>query len=275
MNIYQFGQVTLPDRQPTWDDSLPADTRTLATLGGHFNPYRGEPAPVKLPRPIVVTAYQLAATASALGTAIDTLRGMIGKRDRLWLQPYDTAQVDRWCWATLKQVADRGSYKDRIWQRFDLTFEAESYWNGHAYGGAWSLDSGKLFDNGLYFDSSGAHLLDVAGTYVVNLPNAGNRLVTNCGITYTVGAYASNDIITLATQNCELQLLDADAGDVYVIDCGSRTYTKNGAPGYAYVRRGPNHASAHDFEIAAGGENVTLTTTNYDTVQFTYSDGWH
>jgi len=275
MNIYQFGLVLLPDRQPTWDDALPADVRTVKTLGGHFNAYRGEQAPVQLPRPIVVTAYQLAATASALGTAIDALRGMIGKRDRLWMTPYDTAQVDRWCWATLRNVADRGSYKDRIWQRFDLTFEAESYWNGHAYGGSWAFDTGQLFDNGLYFDTTGAYSLDVAGTYTQNLANAGNRPVTNCGITYTVGAYASNNTITISTQNCEFQLLDADANDVYVIDCGSRTVKKNGSSAYQYFRLTSNHASPWWFEIAPGGEDATIQATDYDTVQFTYSDGWY
>lgn len=275
MQIYQFGSVTLPASVPVWEDSPVADVRTLKTLGGHFNPYRGERAPVKLPRTITVSALALAATQSALGTAIDGWRGLIGARDRLWGRPYDTAQVDRWCWATLRQVTDRGTYKDRIYQKIDLIFDVESHWNGHAYGGAWSLDSGYLFDNGLYFDSTGDLELDLAGTYTTTLANAGNRLVTNCGITYTVGAYASNNTITISTQNCEFQLLDADANDVYVIDCGSRTVKKNGASAYQYFRLTSNHASPWWFEIAPGGEDATIQATDYDTVQFTYSDGFY
>lgn len=273
MNIYQFGTVTLPDRQPTWDDSLPADVRTVKTLGGHFNAYRGEQAPVKLPRPIVVTAYQLAATASALGTAIDTLRGMIGKRDRLWMTPYDTGQVDRWCWATLRNIADRGSYKDRIWQRFDLTFEAESHWNGHAYGGAWNLDAGYLFDNGLYFDSIGAYVYGDGN--VLTLANAGNRLVTNCGITYTCATGGGLASVKFTTQNCEWTIGPLANADVWIIDGGSRSVRKNGTGAYQYFALTGNHASPHWFEIAPGGETVTITGGGIaDTIQFTYNDGW-
>lgn len=274
MNIYQFGQVTLPDRQPTWDDSLPADARIVKTLGGHFNAYRGEQTPVRLPRPIVVTAYQLAATASALGTAIDALRGMIGKRDRLWMQPYDTGQVDRWCWATLRNVADRGSYKDRIWQRFDLTFEAESYWNGHAYGGAWNLDSGYLFDNGLYFDSTSNYVVGDDNT--IALTNAGNRVVTNCGITYTCHEAGGLAQVKIASQNTEFSFGPLVNNDVWSFDCGSRRVAKNGSGAYQYFTLTGNHAAPYWFEIAPGGETATITGGGeFDTVQFTYSDGWY
>lgn len=275
MQIYQFGQTTLPASVPVWEDSPVADVRTVKTLGGHFNPYRGERAPVKLPRTITVSALALAATQSALGVSIDGWRAQIGTRDRLWGKPYDTAQIDRWCWATLRQVTDRGTYKDRIYQKIDLIFDVESHWNGHPYGGSWAFDTGQLFDNGLYFDTTGAHSLDVAGTYNLTLANAGNRLVTNCAITYTVGSYASGETLKLTTQNCEFELLDAQADDVYVIDCGSQTVTRNGGAAYQYFRKTSNHASPYWFEIAPGGETVTLTTTDYDTVQFTYSDGFY
>lgn len=273
MQIYQFGSVTLPASVPVWEDSPVADVRTLKTLGGHFNPYRGERAPVKLPRTITVSALALAATQSALGTAIDGWRGLIGARDRLWGRPYDTAQVDRWCWATLRQVTDRGTYKDRIYQKIDLIFDVESHWNGHAYGGAWSLDSGYLFDNGLYFDSTGNYVVGDDAT--PTLANAGNRMVTNCGITYTCNEAGGLASVKFTTQNCEWTIGPLANADVWIIDGGSRSVRKNGSGAYQYFTLTGNHASPHWFEIAPGGETVTLTGGGeFDTVQFTYNDGW-
>jgi hypothetical protein len=204
--------------------------------------------------------------------SLDGWRGMLGKRDRLWADPYDTARVDAWCWATLKQVADRGSYKDRIWQKVDLTFEAESYWNGHNYGGAWDLDDGYYFDSGLYFDAANSYTLT---TGAFSLANDGNALVTNVGFTFTSAAGTGTRTITFHSQNCEWSVSGIVAADVLIVDCGSRTVLVNGANAYSRFALTANHASPWWSEVAPGGEVWTVTGYNAaDTVQATYSDGW-
>lgn len=273
MQIYQFGVTTLPASVAVWEDSPAANVLTVPTLGGHFNPYRGEQAPVKLPRQITVNALAYAATQAALGVTIDGLRARLGARDRLWGKPSDTTQVDRWCWATLQQVVDQGDYKSRIFQRVGLTFQVESGWNGHAYGGAWNLDAGYLFDNGLYFDSANSYTIGDDDT--PTLPNAGNRLVTNAGLTYTCHTPAGVALLKVTTQNCEWTFGPLADEDVLQVDCGSRRVTLNGAAAYSMFNLTANHASPWWLEIAPGGETVTFTGGGeYDVVQATYSDGW-
>jgi hypothetical protein len=272
MQIHTFGTVTLPASVPVWEDSPTADMRTVATLNGHFNPYRGDTAPVKLQRPIVVSALLLAATQAAKGVAIDALRAMLGRRDRLWGTPEDTTQVDRWCYATLRQMIDRGSYKDRRYQQVELIFDAESHWYGAAYGGSTTYNEATLFSNGLYYDAAATAYGNGAA-----LANAGNRLVTDVAITYTspsamTGPYGA---LTFSTQNCEWQLLGTEPQDVWVIDCGARTVTKNGADAYGSFFLTANHASPYWLEVAVGGESLTVAGMDaLDYFQVAYSDGW-
>lgn len=273
MNVYQFGATELPGAVAEWDDTLEARRRTVETLGGHYNAYRGSRAPLKLPRALNVNALVLAASRSALGVKLDALRGLVGARDRLWLKPYDEVQADRWAWATLTSVADRGKATERIWQPVTLAFEVESGWNGSAHGGAWTLDSGYYFDNGLYFDTGGSTLIGYDSTPF--LANPGNRMVTNCGITYTCNEALGLTAVTMTTGNTEFTFGPSVFGDVWIIDCGAQTVLKNGADAYAYFALTASHASVNWFEISAGGETVTISGGGADdTVQYTYSDGW-
>lgn len=269
MNIYQFGSVTLPQSLATWDDSPSADTRILPTLGGHFNAWRGA-APVKLPRPLTVSALVYKTTNALMGAELDTLRGLVGTRDLLWGNPFDTTEADRCCWATLRQIVSRGSYKDRLTQRVDLVFDVESHWNGTVVGGSWYLDAGYLFDSGLYFDG------DVSGGVapgVIHLANDGNRTVTNCGITYVTGALVNN--LTFSAGDCKWKISTLAGGSTLVVDCGSRTVLKNGANFYTLFSLDATHASPYWLEIPPGGIDVTITNYNVaDLVAFTYAHGY-
>jgi hypothetical protein len=286
-SIYQFGTVTLPGAAAKWNVSTPAQKSLVKTLGGPFDPERSNRSPLDLPYNVTVSALALAASRSALGATLDDYRGMLGWRDRLWLKPHDTTQVDRWCWARLVDVNETGSVYNRIWQPVDLVFQNISGWNGHAYGGAWNLDAGYYFDNGLYLDSGTYYTLETGigaappyyGTGAdVTLTNAGNRPVTNLGISFAAQVNTGFVNITIASL-AQLSYVGTIAqNSVLTIDCGSHTVLLDGAPAYGNFTIGPNQYTA-DWLPLAPGNTVVNVQTDFDFpamphVSFVYSDGW-
>ena len=277
--IYQFGTTTLPGSAARWNVSTPAQKALVKTLGGVYDPERGDRSGLDFPYTLTVSATAYQATQQLLGASLDDYRAMLGKRERLWFKPHDTTQVDRWCWARLVDVNETGSVYNRITQPVDLVFQALSGWNGHAYGGAWNLDSGYYFDNGLYLDSTGSQTIwtDSPGSSVT-LTNAGNRTVTNLGIHMTCAMGITN--ITFSVYNVAQFSYTGtiSPADVFIIDCGARSVTLNGVGAYAGFTLGPNHYTADWLPLTPGDTSLTISSTGGENAQeyftFVYSDGW-
>jgi hypothetical protein len=275
--IYQFGTTTLPHHAPRWNVSTPARKQVTRTLGGIYDPNRSDAAGLDLPYNVTVSALALEESASALGATLDAYRALLGKRDRLWLDPYDTSQTNRWCWARLVDINYTGAYNNRIWQPVDLVFQCLSGWNGRSYGGSWALDSGQYFDNGLWFDSTDQTIFDTLST-TITVPNAGNRACHNAGLTLTAGLASMTSVRVVGYWTDWTWTGTLPTGSQLVIDSGSKTVLLNGQPDYAGFAINANHASPHWLVLEPGDNTVTLTITRSAPMsvgaQFTYSDAW-
>ena len=279
LRLYQFGTTTIPAYAYRLQADIGARTRTLQTIGGYYDVGGTGQAAIALPYQLTFNALVYAAGGvSALGATLDDLRALIGTRARLWGDPMDSTAVDRWAWARLLNINYSHEYQHRKTQPYQLTFEMLSAWNGSGHGGAWDLDAGYYFDNGLYLDDTGATTLD-SSPKTITVANNGNYRVDNCGITVTCGATAAITALTIGISGlCEFTYSGTLAtGKSLVIDCGAMTVTNDGADGYAALALTSNHTIPAWLRLAPGNNSVVVTLTGGSTnseVTFTYSDGW-
>ena len=61
------------------------------------------------------------------------------------------------------------------------------HWYGQHYGGAWTLDSGILFDTGYPLDTTDWVSLTAGAATSLTVTNNGNRTVTNAVVTVAAG----------------------------------------------------------------------------------------
>jgi hypothetical protein len=272
--LMQFGAITLPLAEAEWDIGPGEAVDGLVELagGGVFDAHRSDRAPVRYPRRLPYKCEIVEATRAALLAKQRALAGQIGVRERLWRQVESDSQY-QWCWARLMDAPEPKKIRNAYWQPLTLEFVVEDGWNGGAYGGAWNLDDGHLFDNGLYLDDTGPYVL---GSPTWTLANVGERLVTNAGITYTLAADGGTRTLKFTTQNCEWTLGPLAASAVAQIDCGAQTVYVNGVESYSLFNLTANHASPYWLEIASGGESLTVDGEYAgDQVVVTYSDGYY
>lgn len=276
--ITQFGTTLLPGAVGTWNVSAVAKRNTQKVLGGIYDPYQLDDAELDLPYPIVVSAKAYETTAAVMGASLDSYRALLRKRARLWMTPFDSTQVDRWCWARCVQINETNTSANRIVQPVELIFDALSPWYGHSYDGAWNLDDGNLFDNGLYLDGNQGYGLS-NGNNNITLVNNGNLTCTNVAIAVQAGYYAACSSVTISISGVAEISYTATvvAGDYLTIDCGNRTVLNDGYPDYADFALGNSHASPYWLPLAPGNNAVVLNIDNAGTngrAYFVYSDTW-
>lgn len=274
--IYQFGQTELPGAAAKWNVSASVNKNYLKTLGGAYDPQRSDRSNIELPQALTVSALAYAPTQQQLGATLDDYRALLGVRERLWLKPHDSTQVDRWCWARLTDVAESGSVYNRIHQPVELTFMMLSGWNGHSYGGAWNLDAGYYFDNGLYLDGSSPVALGASTN--VTLTNAGNRPCHNLGITISASMSSVTNLTFTVASVAQFSWSGSfNSGKTLTIDCGARSILLNGVAAYSGFELGPNHYVNEWLPLNPGATTLTVTATGTPlgmTGVFTYSDQW-
>ena len=276
--IYQFGQTALPPHAARWNDPAQGRDRTLRTLGGVYDADRGDAGELELPRTVTVNALALADSRAGLGVTLDALRGLTNRRDRLWLDPHDPAQTNRWCWARLVSATGEGAYDNRIWQPVTLTFRCLTPWQGRSYGGAWNLDSGYRFDSGLFFDGAGATQL-LGPTTTLDAPNAGNRECVTAGLVVTAGDAPITSVRVVGAYTDWTWRGTLAPTKQLIIDAGSQTVLNAGAGAYLGFALGANHAVAPWLYLEPGPNSLSITVdapgdSLVATAQLTYADTW-
>lgn len=280
--LTQFGAVSLSFLEAEFDlDPAPAHLNlTELPDGGVFDGWRGEEAPQRYPHEIDLDNELSELSPAALRVAYEALAGCVGRRERLWRQSADG--WSHWCWAYLELRAKKGP-RNNLWLPLRASFTLLSPWRGQGYGGAWSLDDGYLFENGLWLDSEGAQPITSTST-VITLPNAGNRRVTDVGIALNAGQVAAPlSWVRLTGTRTHWEWRGAlAAGQLLIIDCAVKRVLQAGADAYIGFGLLANHRSTYWLEIPAyGAETLTLELPGFGwandappSIQFVYADGW-
>lgn len=280
--LVQFDTVTLPGAAYHLNATIGTRSRILPTIGGFYDSNGAERARLALPYQLTfaVTALE-AAGVSALGATLDSLRALVGQRLRLWATPMDATKASRWAWARLGALAYDHAYMHRVHQPLTMSFEVLSAWNGSGHTGAWDLDSGYFFDNGLFFDSSGVTILNPSpgGTSTLVVTNGGNYPVDNAGITVTCGPTAAITALTIGiTSVCQFTYSGTIAtSQSLVIDCGAFTVANNGVADAANFALTANQTIPAWLRLAAGSNTLNIAQTGGSTdstIGVTFSDGW-
>lgn len=280
--LTQFGDVALSFLEAEFDlDPAPVkhDFVELAD-GSVFDGWRGDEAPQRFPHEIDLQTELCELTPAALRVAYEALAGRVGPRERLWRETADG--WSHWCWAYLDLRGSKGP-RNNLWQPLRARFMLTSPWHGQGYGGVWNLDDGYLFDNGLWLDSEGAQpITDTTTTWT--LPNAGNRRVTDVGVTLNAGQILGGlGWMRLTGTRTQWEWRgELTTGLSLMVDCGVKRVLRAGADAWNGFARTANHRSSYWLEIPANGEETLtleippfiLAGATQPSIQFTYSDGW-
>jgi hypothetical protein len=273
--LERFGTLVLPTAKPRSTAGVgPAISALTDVVGGAYDSWGSNQAPVGT-QTITHTAIITGSSFTSVDAQYATLRGMIGKRDRLYRRHPDNSL--EWIYARLTNVtADRQSGQIYHFE-VNMTFEVANYpWNGYLRGYQWSLDTGLFFDAGLIFDGVTSYVIPQSGTIVFS--GVGNYPVKNPVITI----YAGGTTVTGLTMSDSVSGYSlayggtVAAGGTLIIDCGAYTVYNGTTDHYAYLTRGSAHVIPEWVSIPAGG-TMTITKTEAGTVTtgiFRYYDGW-
>lgn len=231
--LERFGTIVLPlyNRRTDATPVLPRQA-LVSTAAGTFDAYGSERAPQKLPHTITLACTLAEDSTAALRTKIDALRAAVGTRATLYRRADDDGAVHR-CTARLVDVDYQRQRKNLRHQELKLEFQQLDAWRGKIYEN-WTLDGGKNFDDGYYFDG-GAVALGALGSITVggNLPALDVR--ATLVVTGTTNPTFCQ-IYSLGNPACVVTIDDTiTPGSTYYIDSAARTATKNGADAYALI----------------------------------------
>jgi hypothetical protein len=271
-----FGDTVIPGARGAFQWPVQARQTLIQTLNGSFDAAGSGVAEIQLPYTLAYTGASVHATdTSIIATELDTLRARIGATDLLWLHMAD--DTNRCAWARLLNVAPVMGATQRGVVMFNLTFQVNSFWFGVPHGGSWTLDSGYLFDSGLWFDSDSPVVLSTS-PQSFTVTNYGNIAVNNTGITVSAGAGNITWLIVGIAGRCEFAFgATIAAGTTLIVDCGRGTVLNNGVDAFASFARTANHVIAPWFRLDPGGNVVTVQGGGYGSgsrIEFTYTDGW-
>lgn len=277
MILERFGTVTLPVYNPDGDiGPSPSRSGTVNIPGGAYDAYGNDQAPRETTT-ITRRCTLIEDTPAALQTALDELRSLRGKRDRLYARMQD--DTVRWHWARLLRVVVPKKPGNVVNQEIELIFELPPiWWYGERTGDGWVLDAGEYFDAGLTLDESGGLFTLNTSPKNVTINNGGNATVTNAVITVTA---AGTDITALTiAKSGETQLVYSGTiavGQALVIDCGAWSVENNGSDDYANFALGASHAIEEWLHLSPGNNTITVTKTGgsaASTIGIEFYDGW-
>jgi hypothetical protein len=280
--IYKFGSTTLPTARITGTFGTGGSLETGIPLIGGMIDTRGDGyVNLRLPHEIVYGAWIVDTAANAM-SALQALQALRGVRARLYrINEYD--DTEHWAYARLMQVRAPWQYQRKTMQPVDLTFQMLTPWYEDAYNTtAWTLDDGKLFDDGLFFDQGGGVAVTLAtATTVTTLNNGGNAPSRYFWVEVTAktSAITSLSIIIGADQRNYVTWTGTLLADkTLIIDGRSRTVKNNGVNETGSITLSSlTHVSDYWFELEPGNNSVRITRTGggaTSTIAFRYADCW-
>jgi len=278
MQLERFGTLTLPNANVT-DELGNTDAATdfiITPLGGYD--YQDDTIPAQdLPAHIVKRATVYETTPAALQTELDALRALRGRRLKLWARMFDDSV--RWLWARLRGVEHNRTNRNFRWQDIALAWDvANQHWRGHDHT-QWTLDSGEVFDDGLYLDDDGYEFtLTAGGSTNCVVTNGGNRRVTDAVLTITAGS-AAITIVTVTTTNDVTWTYTGNVaiGAALVIDCGAQSVTDGGTADYAGFQLNTLHSQEEWLPLEPGATTLVVTLAGGgtgSTLVVELIDGW-
>lgn len=277
--LEKFGTTLLPQARPTTDIGAAEAFSLLTPLpsGGAYDALgsgrsRGKPININH------TAAVVGAGTTAVQTLLDGLKGMVGKRDRLYRRLPDGSL--EWITARLVTVAGQRKIDNINYLDLNLAWQSgEYYWHGLHHGPDWVLDAGYYLDAGLAFDQASGDVtipLPASGSVTVN--NGGNYPVRNAIITIYSGGVAITGLTIILSGATSLTFAGTLASGKYlVIDTGKYSVLNDGVDNFTNLTRQAGHVIAEWLCLEPGNNTVALTRTGGDgssSITFTYDDGW-
>lgn len=283
MQLQRFGGTTLPDKsaQVDYGSSLAA-TATIDTTGGTYDAQGGYRSPLTWAK-IKYRCVVAETTATAADSVINTLKGMVGARRKLY-RVMDDGSV-HWANARCIHVSAVPRSGSTLLYDVEIDFRAEMPWYGKRHGPGWTLDSGEYLDSGLYLDESGGtwtmDLIHGMGTFT--LQNDGNYPTTNI-------------ILTWDTPSADIQIFDgyptsypSPGSDSVthitythtgtpttslVLDCAARRVQVDGVDDYSTFALGVYHRQPDWLRAEPGSTVYYVSGTGGGVMQAVWYDAW-
>ena len=277
--LERFSTVLLPAAMPETEAGTgPSAVQFVELPGGGWYDALGEDQARRAATDISLKAKLLLA-----GQDYDDLRGLRGKRARLVRRRTDkTGSPVEWCVARLNAIQAMRKVENVRSLEVDFGWRMVSdIWYGQHHGDGWTLDSGEIFDDGLYLDEADAVFTLVDGVNTISLPNGGNAAVRNAILTFTNVGAAKMQSVKVEIVGASSILWDPGAlvgGLVVEIDCGARSILYDGANAYSNFSVEAGHV-IDDWLALEPGANAVKITTDIDfgtevELVVDYSDGW-
>ena len=276
--LERFITTDLPLYNPVTDIS-PADAvdGMVGTIAGGYDSYGGDDAQTQIPYTLTYRTMVYAEDVSTFRALIDGFRALVRKSGRLYRRGEDDDSV-QWCSARLMRLSSVRAVDDKFWQDVEFVFQAKTLWRGADHP-PWVLDTGEMFDGGLYLDEAGFTETMASSPHTITVTNGGNRVVTNPVLTITAGGANITAATIAKTGETKIAWTGTlTAGNDLVVDCGKFTITNNGSNAYSgKAAFDSNHTIAEWLRIDPGDNDIDVTFTGgstNSTVTVEFRDGW-
>ena len=275
MRITQVGTYTLPLWNKRDVVSMGSHGGAISALigGGAYDSYGYEDAPEDALT--VSTSFEIVATmATDVQKYRDEIRALAGKKDRLYATFPDA--TTRFAWARLARVRMERRMEYIYYQPVELDFEITTPgWRG---GFAWTLDSDESLDTGLYLDYRGGTWIPDASDDSTTVTTDGNRMVPDALFVVMAG---SDDIsqVRVRVGACDWTWKSTiPAGDVLIVNSGTKTITLEGADAYSVFTLNAGHTVGDWLQLQPGSNTVTVSyvgnASGTALIAFSYLDMW-
>jgi hypothetical protein len=261
--VTKFGTTTLSSCAPVQDVGLAqANAPGIETPNGAVDALGTGRAGVGLPYRLTVKGETVQSDFGTMKTAYYALRGLYGKRAKLYRKPDGTTATE-WVNARLEAISASRDGDKQLAVPYTLQFQVYSpVWNG----------TGKV--------TSAA--LGTEPTTEIAVYNGGNADVRDPIITITAATGAITQVTLSANSETALHWVGTIASaQSLVIDCGARTVRNNGADAYSGVTYNAGHVVSYWLGLGATATTtLTLTRTAAGAdvvgkVKITYNEGWY
>lgn len=261
--ITKFGTTTLSSCSPVQDVGMPAaNAPGVETPGGAVDALGTGRAGIGLPYDLTVRGETVQSDFATMKTAYYKLRGLYGKRDKLYRKPDGTTATE-WVNARLVGIQAQRDGDRQLAVPYTLRFQVYSpVWNGTSVVTSAALGTEPTTEIALY--------------------NGGNAAVRNPVITITASTNAITNVTLSANSETSLSWAGTLASaKSLVIDCGARTIRNDGADAYSGVTFNAGHTVSYWVSLGATGTTtltVTRTAAGSDVVgkvKVEYSEGWY